>query len=1052
MAGPRRHRPNDPPASKVPRTTVVDPTPAGVDPWTPVTGEQILNTISVPDSPVPDVMSSFSDSLSAVSSGIPDGAMVARVVRLSLATHMEPAAATALEQAVGRAQLPRQRGEIRLWLSRLYRKMGWTDRAAAHLRGAVADSGSDPKVRRSHAIMAARAGDYSAMAALLGELARKRASLEMHRSAWRMALMEGAIRSERLKDMGAAAWAFAQAAEYATAFGEPGLAFDALVLSARAHKSSAAAPSVLAEALHSLEAAGKAAGRQEEAAKIVKELSPPPKPVPKPNGAVSDPHGDGSEAADLRTESQLIGKGRWKDLADFYRSRSATATNPQAKSLSLSRLAELLAEELADPGGAADAYGQIVTLVGDPAALAAQLRILEETGDTEGHVRAVEAAADWAPDPRAKCEAYLARGERLLKTKQFRSASADFERARKIDPGSLRALMGMAESRAAEGDGKLIPELEKALSRLPRGSPGRGALYRRIAHLYEWPVGDLDRCRAAWTEVIDEDPGDTAAEEKLAGLARTSGDSVLLATLLRRKIARDPRGPGARDARHELATTLEKAGKLDEAFEEWQMAARVEPGDSQALLAVAERAEFRGQFSQAATAIEGAALATVPGPERAGLWLRLGKLCREKLKDEARAEACEARAKTLTDPTDRVPTPLSTPALPPAAPPPTGESPIVRTPEPVRANTQRDLSAPIRVITSGDIMVDDAAPTPRPTDSRSKSRSQRRSSKRLKKAEAAEPAAPKKRLTEEHYILLNAVRDSPLDPARYRDLAVHFRKRHNAEKIGLLMEVSAALEGEAYDEPAEPKGTLTPAELLSLRHRELRGPLVEFLDLAGLAMAGLHVVTGRDAGKGRFSENSGRGAPATAKALLTTVRYLGIRAPQVALSEDEGPPLSTANTDPPSLLVGKVALRRAMSLSELRFFAGRALYTLQPEILSLRALTEAQISRGLVTARQALAAGAMTPEAKQMLKRMPRKARPRMIQLLDEIKSKSQDIERLREAARYAANRAGLLAAGSVGPALAALRAKRAADDELAELVTFAASDKYLTLRSNAGV
>jgi hypothetical protein len=54
----------------------------------------------------------------------------------------------------------------------------------------------------------------------------------------------------------------------------------------------------------------------------------------------------------------------------------------------------------------------------------------------------------------------------------------------------------------------------------------------------------------------------------------------------------------------------------------------------------------------------------------------------------------------------------------------------------------------------------------------------------------------------------------------------------------------------------------------------------------------------------------------------------------------------------------------------------------------------------------------------------------------------------MADAARDSSNRAGLIACGTVGPALAALRMKRALEREVVELVRFAASERYFQLRT----
>ena len=53
-------------------------------------------------------------------------------------------------------------------------------------------------------------------------------------------------------------------------------------------------------------------------------------------------------------------------------------------------------------------------------------------------------------------------------------------------------------------------------------------------------------------------------------------------------------------------------------------------------------------------------------------------------------------------------------------------------------------------------------------------------------------------------------------------------------------------------------------------------------------------------------------------------------------------------------------------------------------------------------------------------------------------------------AARHSMNRAGLIVAGGVAPALASLRAQKASDAEVSELLRFASSERYLQWRQRS--
>jgi hypothetical protein len=88
-------------------------------------------------------------------------------------------------------------------------------------------------------------------------------------------------------------------------------------------------------------------------------------------------------------------------------------------------------------------------------------------------------------------------------------------------------------------------------------------------------------------------------------------------------------------------------------------------------------------------------------------------------------------------------------------------------------------------------------------------------------------------------------------------------------------------------------------------------------------------------------------------------------------------------------------------------------------------------------------------EAKMVRESMPQRGFERFKELLSTAAS-NLDLAALAEGARHSANRAGLVVCGGIGPAIAALRAKRALESELIEMVRFASSERYLGIRSRA--
>ena len=150
-----------------------------------------------------------------------------------------------------------------------------------------------------------------------------------------------------------------------------------------------------------------------------------------------------------------------------------------------------------------------------------------------------------------------------------------------------------------------------------------------------------------------------------------------------------------------------------------------------------------------------------------------------------------------------------------------------------------------------------------------------------------------------------------------------------------------------------------------LKHPSLRGEGGELLSLVGMALCRLNPARGKDAGTDdEFHLDAGKGARAVADALLAAVRILGVRSPDVFLLDEAGPPLSLVFTTEPRLLVGKLAVKKEVTDAELRFFAGRALFTQQPELMALRSLRREQVLRGLVLVSQVAEGRASPPETK----------------------------------------------------------------------------------------
>ena len=308
--------------------------------------------------------------------------------------------------------------------------------------------------------------------------------------------------------------------------------------------------------------------------------------------------------------------------------------------------------------------------------------------------------------------------------------------------------------------------------------------------------------------------------------------------------------------------------------------------------------------------------------------------------------------------------------------------------------------------------------------------------------------SPAKLLSNEREQLFERVRGEPLDSDGYKLLAEHFDSGGDAARSSLMLEIALALEGDPHAAPRAPKLILSATDRGGLKHPVLRGEEGELLGLCGLALCRIYPTRGSDAGtREEFRLDLGKGAKGAADALLTAVRILGLRAPDVYPSNDNGPPFALVFPGAPRLLVGRLAIKRELPEAELRFFAGRALFTQNPDLLCLRNLRREQLIRALQVLAQVLRGQSLTAEARAVRDGLPPKGWERLKQLNERV-GRKMNLAILSEAARHSANRAGLVVCGGIAPALAALRAKKALSSEMIELVRFAASERYLVLRS----
>lgn len=965
-------------------------------------------------------------------------------------------------------------------LARLAWRMGDLDEVRHIHSGILAQFPEDRRSRAALNAALARSGRWQELDASLKQETRLAIRRGQLKRASRSALRRARLWAEALADSGRAATCAQEAAECAEQAGDLQSAFPLRLLWLRSLSRAKARLGDLQEAAKAVLRMGERVSQSSSARSLVQELglgregTTPDERTPRRASsqsewiAVADAAevaGRKPEAAALlaaavregpdpvvaqRLEAHLIQRGAWRELASFYQDMLSQVTTNAERAKWAEKSAELLESEIKDVAGAASAWAEVASATGDPRAWAEQARLLGQRNE------AAEPRTGQSQAERAKALVLQAREAHIHG--DLGAARAHLEAALKVSPSYAEAAADLAELGALQGDLRPIRLLEQALTPLPRHAAGRGDLYRRLARLSDSRLRDAGLSRGCWLEVLAEFPHDEEASARLRALTRASGDDATLEQLLSEALARESSGARARQLRMELVTLLERGGRKGEALELLQHAVRIDPQHREGWLAYAERLMSLGHRDpEAAVALDHAARATEDPSRRLRLYQRLARFVRTRLGDEAAAKDYEQRAEVMVrEAQGRGPPP---PELLPGGPlviPHRGLKPQSPS-ERQRLAAERaslDQLAPVevyqesrdhiriaprverqlRTLLGGPMLLPRPEhPNAAPPTSATRS-----------KAGASFGPSPSRALEQERGALFEHVRNDPLDADRYRLLAEHFDTASDPARASLMLEIARALEGDPHAAPRSPRLILNAKDRAGLIYPSLRSGEGELLTLVGIALCRLNPSPSEGQ---EFQLGAGKGARPVADALLAAVRILGVRAPDVYVSDAAGPPLSVIFTTEARILVGKVALKKEIAGAELRFFAGRALFTLQPDLLVLRSLRRDQLSKGLALVSQVAQGKASPPEAKFFREQMSAQAWDRFKQLAAAL-GPQLDLASLAEAARHSSNRAGLVVCGGIAPALASLRAKKALPHEITELVRFAASERYLQLRN----
>jgi tetratricopeptide (TPR) repeat protein len=259
--------------------------------------------------------------------------------------------------------------------------------------------------------------------------------------------------------------------------------------------------------------------------------------------------------------------GRHAEMVDLLDKLRELSTSPQARFKISVQMGDVLADAMAEPARAAQAYRQ--ALNEDPGSLEVleKLRkVLVRTEEYPEAVQVLERLAHLAPDEAARARycriAADVAGERLDDDAR---ALGLYLRALQLAPLDARSQAAAVKILSRQRDwGRLAGLWEELLRRLPPPIPGqpdrRVEILGELIELYRYRLNEPRKAIAACEQLLLLEPGNIKVREDLARLLEADGQMDRAAELHRQLIAESPFSV---DSYHALRRICEARGDRD---------------------------------------------------------------------------------------------------------------------------------------------------------------------------------------------------------------------------------------------------------------------------------------------------------------------------------------------------------------------------------------------------------------------------------------------------------------------------------------------------------
>ena len=330
----------------------------------------------------------------------------------------------------------------------------------------------------------------------------------------------------------------------------------------------------------------------------------------------------------------------WEGLLATFLAEAAAAGEPRDRAHRTFKAAEVLEERLGRIPDAIERYREAFAL--DPDLVSARTaleRLYEREARWEDLCALLEVELAELGSP-AEQVAQLLRMARLREDRlgDLEGAAALYGRILAIDPSSRVALPALGAALARLGRMEELAELLRREAELADDPRRAIAFLQRRAEVVDEHLGDQERARAAWEDVLAAAPAHLPALRALGRLHARAQRWEELAALYRAEAdASSEAGPAA-DLLHRVGELLERRmGRVDDAVAAYRETLTLAPSHLPALHALARIYRARGDDEHLVEVLRAQGAARSAPVERAAPLAEAARIAEERLADPERA-------------------------------------------------------------------------------------------------------------------------------------------------------------------------------------------------------------------------------------------------------------------------------------------------------------------------------------------------------------------------------------------------------------------------------